>query len=613
MEHNMILSASGWRKVFAESGDEQDLTPEIGKENTLLCALIAESFAQYLNLKFEHKELTIVVATDTRPTGKAIAESVIKSLIRSKIQVIYLGVASAPEIMVYAKKTDGFVYISASHNPVGHNGIKFGLSNGGVVDGAESKKIISIFENKCKDTEAQAHAQTILDAVDNAALNIIYDGSAAYKKESLAVYSGFIKEIITGTRNKDSQKLIFSSIKSYLAANPVTVVCDMNGSARSVSIDKDFVPSTGITFAPFNNEPGCIVHAIIPEPENLIYCADKITEMQTSGDTSAILGYMPDCDGDRGNIVYWDEKSKYAKPVVAQEVFALCAIAESAFDVWKMNNVINNGLYWQATDKYEKNAIAVNCPTSMRIDEICKAFGIELFRAEVGEANVVNLAEEKRSQSYNVRILGEGSNGGNITHPSKVRDPLASLYAILKLLTIRDNTNKDGTLNKGLFHIWCEKSGQENKYKDSYTLSDIIDTLPAYTTTGVSEPRAILKVKTQDKGLLKEKFKQIFEQEWQQKKDELASSYGFDSYEADITNGTKEVKNASDWNNANGGLKVRFLDKEKNTKAFIWMRPSGTEPVFRIMCDIKGNSDRTKEAEHELLKWETDMLLKADN
>ena len=137
----------------------------------------------------------------------------------------------------------------------------------------------------------------------------------------------------------------------------------------------------------------------------------------------------------------------------------------------------------------------------------------------------------------------------------------------------------------------------------------MLATLPVYATTGLSEHRAILQVKTLDKGLLKERFKTIFLEEWQAKKDELEAIYGFVSYEADTTNGSNEKKNVSDWNNGNGGLKIRFLDADGRTRAFIWMRPSGTEPVFRIMCDVKGDEPS---AERSLLRWETSMIRKAD-
>ena len=39
------------------------------------------------------------------------------------------------------------------------------------------------------------------------------------------------------------------------------------------------------------------------------------------------------------------------------------------------------------------------------------------------------------------------------------------------------------------------------------------------------------------------------------------------------------------------------------------MRGSGTEPVFRIMCDVKGQKPQV---EKDLLAWETEMLQLAD-
>ena len=42
----------------------------------------------------------------------------------------------------------------------------------------------------------------------------------------------------------------------------------------------------------------------------------------------------------------------------------------------------------------------------------------------------------------------------------------------------------------------------------------------------------------------------------------------------------------------------------------MWMRGSGTEPVFRVMCDVKGNKPKE---EQKLLEWETKMILRADS
>lgn len=605
----MILSASGWRKIFTESGDGEDSSPSIGQMNTLLVALIAQTFAEYISTASGKRAASIAVGRDTRPTGKAIADTVLRVLLGAGLDVHYLDITAAPEIMAYARNIDGFLYISASHNPVGHNGIKFGLNDGGVLPGSEVKKLIASFEEKCAFSNAEERAARYAARAQGEALDAVYQKSPLYKKVALQIYEDFIRTAVTGTNRLDGQDAVFNAMELSLEAQPLSVVCDMNGSARTLSIDKAFFTGCGIGFIPFNSEPGEIAHEIIPEPENLVQCADRMQQLRQEGDTSVLLGYMPDCDGDRGNIVYWNEKTGEADVVAAQEGFALCVLAESAFSCWKDDTLPQSGLLSKANKFSSRRAVVVNCPTSMRIEDICSAFGIELFRVEVGEANVVELARQKRNEGYEVRIIGEGSNGGNITWPSSVRDPVATVFAIIKLLTLRDSTDANGTVHKGLFHIWCEKSDQLFKYKEDFTVADILDTLPAYTTTGVSEPRATLKISTQDKGLLKARFQKIFTEEWASHKDELEAIYGFHSYEADLTNGTKERRNAADWNNGTGGLKIRFLDDKQKTRAFIWMRPSGTEPVFRILCDVKDGDDG---AERSLLRWESAMLTKAD-
>ena len=235
--------------------------------------------------------------------------------------------------------------------------------------------------------------------------------SDQYKKESLWVYEDFLREVIVGTKDPHIQDEVFSIIRASFQKHPLGITADMNGSSRTRSVDDKIIMGTGINFLPFNNEPGIIAHAIIPEPENLKWCVEVMEDLHKDGDEDTILGYMPDCDGDRGNIVYWDTKSRSAKTIEAQDVFALSVIAETAFEMWKHNTFPQKSLLWKAMAHYGKSAVVVNGPTSMRIDHICKALNISLFRAEVGESNVVNLARETRSEGYSVRILGEGSNG----------------------------------------------------------------------------------------------------------------------------------------------------------------------------------------------------------
>lgn len=588
---SMILSASGWRQVFSVSGKEEDHTTQIGETNTLISALIGKAFSAYI-IPIVGQKATIAVGMDARPTGQEIAKALIASLLDQGIKVQYLGITAAPEIMAYARQLDGFVYISASHNPIGHNGIKFGFNDGGVIPGSEATKLITIFKDICNDDNCGKIAQNIIQ-VHSSEVNTVLEQSAQFKEKAVKAYLDFTKEVVSGKIEKVAQNQFFAQLTQSLVANPVGIVCDMNGSARCLSIDSTFLPELGFTYDAMNNEAGKIVHAIIPEPENLVHCASFMEKLHQEGKKQFVLGYMPDCDGDRGNIVYWNDRTQKADVLQAQEVFALSVLSELAYQVYANDNTKNLKL-----------GVSVNDPTSMRIEEIAKAFNGIVARAEVGEANVVNRARELRLEGYRVPILGEGSNGGNITHPAAVRDPLNTIFALIKLLVLDDTDNK-----MGLFHLWCKKSGQEHLYKRNFTLCDIIDSLPVYTTTGVSEPRALLHIQTKDHSLLKARFQKYFSNQWETQKEHW-EKYGITSWEGICNNGTKETRNLTDFSlSGKGGLKILFKNAKREPIAYMWMRGSGTEPVFRILCDVKGNNP---ELESSLLEWETKLLSLSD-
>jgi len=587
MKPEMILSASGWRKVFAISKEEQDRTGQISNEDKAICIAAATVFFDYITEITNQKTPVIAVGIDTRPTGPAMADAVLHALVHKGAVVQYSGVTSAPEIMAYARKLDGFIYISASHNPIGHNGIKFGTNNGGVLEANENAKLTARFTELLEDDTALNKLVNDAQNCSSMALNEIYKTQASSKFNALKAYEEFICQTITDSENKEHQKDFFGMLDGQIRAKGFGVICDFNGSSRARCIDKDFFTTHGIDFYSINEDE--IAHEIIPEAENLVHVAQAMEDLHQRKNCNVLLGYMPDCDGDRGNIVYWDEKQNKTIILKAQEVFSLSVLAELTYSIWK-----NGG------DASFKPAVAVNCPTSMRIDAICRVLGAEVFRAEVGEANVVNLAREKREEGWNVRILGEGSNGGTITYPSSVRDPLNTVFAIIKLLMMRED---------GLYEIWCKKAGID--YNPDFTLTNVLESLPVYTTTGVSEPRAILKVKNTDHAKLKAAFQKSFEADWEKKKADLKKKYGIAGYEAVITNGTKETRDVSDYSlSGKGGLKIIFKNDAGSPVAFIWMRGSGTEPVFRIMCDVKGDN---AEEEKALLEWETELIQKCDN
>ena len=585
----MILSASGWRKVFAKSGDENDTGSTIGEANSFLSLLATESFAEFIIDRTGEREPRVVVARDTRPTGEQIVQNAIKALVVGGVRPVYLGVACAPEVMAAARKAEGFLYVSASHNPIGHNGLKFGFADGGVLSKEDAAKLIASFAAKCECEGAEERALGIAIEAEQkhkGDIEKVYADAKKNKAQSLATYAKFTKTVITGCNRKAEQQKVLSRIKRALQQSPLAVVCDLNGSSRGTSIDAGLFREVGVELLPFNADK--IAHGIIPEGDNLIPLANKVEQLQREGKKAAILGFMCDCDGDRGNTVFWDGKA--ARPIEAQEGFALCVMAQLCYQIWRGKDAGNL-------------AVVVNCATSMRLDAICHALGAAVFRCEVGEANVVNLARQKRAEGFNVKILGEGSNGGNITWPSAVRDPLSTVFALVKLLTLRDEKGK-----MGLYHLWLERSGQESRYKADFTLADVLDSLPKYTTTGVSEERASMHISGEAKTTLKVRFRECFLRSWEEHKEELAREMGIASFGCFLTNGTVEVAATEDWDNGTGGLKLKFADGAGEDVAFMWLRPSGTENVLRLLCDVKGDEPAI---EHKLLEWERELITDA--
>jgi phosphoglucomutase len=442
-------------------------------------------------------------------------------------------------------------------------------------------------------------------AADPRAIARIYSECSMLKRRSISAYTLFAHEVVTGRAEPAAQAALLEEMAQGAIRRPVGVVAELNGSARCLSIDRDFLEGLGLEVRAVNDKPRQFAHRIVPEGESLDQCRTAL-EAAAADDPAFVAGYVPDCDGDRGNLVRFDAASASARPIEAQEVFALACVAELA-------SLVRDGAlgYDESGNAKQKVAVVVNDATSMRVNAIARAFDVDVYRSETGEANVVGLAAELRAKGYVVRILGEGSNGGNITHPSSVRDPLATLGALLKLLLLRGSeVGGDDGGGEGLFRIWMRLSGRLANYRPEFDLGDIVASLPAYATTSVFEARAALKVASYDQASLKARYATLFLREWESRKAELASRFGAVSWEAFATRGTAETRVGSDFAaSGTGGLRIALADGSGRPVAFLWMRASGTEPVFRIMADVEGGR---AEDEAYLLAWHESMVRGAD-
>ncbi len=174
----MIFSASGFRKIFAKSKNEDSTENEIDNEDKVLIALIIFTISNYF--KNESRPY-IGLGLDSRPTGNIIAEITMKILITSKEKIKFFGILPITEILACTKKSKdskGFIYISASHNPVGYNGIKIGLNDGGVLNSAKTQEIIKQIKNNSQNEKLIKHLINTLNKFDEDKAHLEY-----YKKQ----------------------------------------------------------------------------------------------------------------------------------------------------------------------------------------------------------------------------------------------------------------------------------------------------------------------------------------------------------------------------------------------------------------------------------------------
>jgi|SRR6056297_358851 len=594
----LILSASGWRKVFAADGDEESFTTQVKGADKLIAAAAALSFAEYL-IRLHGPHIVVWFGCDSRPTGSALMDVMLRVFIALDVKVKASFITAAPELMAAAKldeEAHGFAYISASHNPVGHNGMKFGGADGAVLGGSGSTELIAHFEAALKEPRIIEKLSRLCRQADTAIYQAVLQAIPQNKHTAEQTYTRFTRQVVSGSESPDQQTAFFDALADSLGRTPIGIVGELNGSARSTSIDRKFLVESGFTVKMHNDTARNIVHSIVPEGAGLDPCRELLARSHAKN-PAFTLGYVPDNDGDRGNLVYIGSPGQQPQRIAAQELFALVVLAELSYQH-----------HLKIKSSPQPKAVVVNGPTSMRIERIAKAFAAEVWRAEVGEANVVTLAEQLRTKGYQVRILGEGSNGGNITHPSTVRDPLSTIYSISRLLTFR---GEGSSFNP--YAQWCRSPESSAVYSSDFNLAQVIASLPPFVTTNAYEPEAKMRISTLDHAALKRRWEYVFIQEWEQYRDFLRTEYGIVSWREVNYEGTQvHTGFGPDYRSGSekGGLKIIFSNAAGEDTDFIWMRGSGTEPVFRVLADSYGYDHQRHDW---LLQWHRAMITRADS
>ncbi|KRM29520.1 phosphoglucosamine mutase [Limosilactobacillus panis] len=98
----------------------QDLSPE-------LAFCVGRAGGYVLTRHSERKQPQVLVSRDTRISGEMLENALVAGLLSVGIEVLRLGVVTTPGVayLVRAQDADAGVMITASHNPIKYNGIKY--------------------------------------------------------------------------------------------------------------------------------------------------------------------------------------------------------------------------------------------------------------------------------------------------------------------------------------------------------------------------------------------------------------------------------------------------------------------------------------------------------
>ena len=124
-----------------------------GTELTIELAMKLGQAGAYVLTKEKEHQPTIIVGCDTRISGGMLANALMAGICSVGANAVYMGVIPTPAIAYLTKKlkVDAGVVISASHNPMEFNGIKFFNGEGYKLSDVLEDEIEALIKNGMKD------------------------------------------------------------------------------------------------------------------------------------------------------------------------------------------------------------------------------------------------------------------------------------------------------------------------------------------------------------------------------------------------------------------------------------------------------------------------------
>ena len=273
----------------------------------------------------------IMIGRDSRPSGEHLSDAMVEILLNYGRDVISLGIVPTPTVQFMVERTDAVagVVITASHNPIEWNGLKFIRGDGTFFRPDECDSLFSLVDTGIElpnhDIE---HGTTFMD-VNAVQKHIIH---------------------VASLRSVDINKIRKKKFK---------VVIDAVNGAGYDAVPR-LLESFNCEVIRMNCEPnGEFTRGTEPLPENLEMLSTAVVR------NNADVGFAVDPDADRLAVV-----SEDGKPLSDEYTLAIAG----------------DGYIRQ---KKTQETFVINLSTSMVLEKIAARYNCSVERTPVGEINVV--------------------------------------------------------------------------------------------------------------------------------------------------------------------------------------------------------------------------------
>lgn len=308
IKRNFKVSVSGVRGVVGET-----LTPTLAAE-------FAASFGEYVGRG------KVVVGRDTRPTGELYENAVVAGLLSVGCQPVLIGRVPTPTVQMIVDEynANGGIAITASHNPVEWNALKFISSSGVFLSHSEAGELLDVYNQQERAYVPEADYRNIRTVANPFAVH---------------------------------RRRLFKQIDIELIRRAGFKVAVDPGNGVGAFFSRQFLEDLGCDVVTvFDETDGIFRRKPEPAPQNITRLCELVREHHCD------IGFAQDPDADRLVIV-----DNQGTPIGEQATLSLA-----------VEHVLSK----------TPGTVVVNIQTSQAVEKIAAHYHCPLYYSRVGEINV---------------------------------------------------------------------------------------------------------------------------------------------------------------------------------------------------------------------------------